>query len=126
MEIMKQMMTDSFSLPLNVQAWMMFMMIVFFSQLYFFRHTQAKVAFFGFFIVAMILAPILYSQTHELHHFVFIHLIAWPPIIYYLSRELFFKKTVKIRSPLGVSLLVANAVYITSLVLDVRIAVSMA
>lgn len=122
---MQQMMADTNSLPLHVQGWMLFMMVVFFSQLFFFRTIQAKVAFLGFFIVAMLLAPIVYLQTHTLHHFAIIHLIVWPPVVFYLSRELFVKKTINLRSPIGVSLLIANAVYVISLLLDLRIVISM-
>ena len=111
---------QSADMPQWVHLWMNWMGIIFLAALPFIFHKWgARLALITFFVLTLPAAAVAVQLTGSIHWISAVHIILWPPLLYYLLSRDVFGPNSRLFSLYGIWALLASLTIIISLGFDI-------
>jgi len=121
LEFINDIQTQFAALPAGVSLWVMWMMAVFFAATPFsLKHRSARFALLTFFGFTFLGAGIAVWLTGSIHWIALVHLIFWPPLLFYLMKHEISGPNFEVKSIYGIWIVLLTITIIISLIFDVR------
>jgi len=119
-EIFNEMNSQMLNLPNSVQMWMNWMMVIFFSSIFFvWKQKGARLALLSF-LLTIPLAMLVFYLSKSVHLIGIAHFLVWAPLLVYLYRANYKSQELNKFGAYGIWTILLMLTIVISLIFDAR------